>query len=157
MCCFMEILNKLQLKGENKMLKKRVLGLLTGLFAVGMCVANVDVAHAETKLWDVHAQPGNYQTTQIIPITNHGTGYIATCDSTGGNAASKRTNILEYMDRDCIRSVGLNKVVEFTSSGKSITFKHNTMPSVDTVYMKVTLTYSNGTTASMSGTISTNG
>lgn len=141
------------------MLKKRVLGLLTGLFAVGMCVANVDVAHAETKLWDVHAQPGNYQTTNIVAITNHGNGYIATCDSTGGNAASKRANIREYINRDCTWTwvVGLNKVVEFTSSGKSISFKQSSMPAVDTVYMKVTLTYSNGTTASMSGTISTNG
>lgn len=51
----------------------------------------------------------------------------------------------------------LNKTVTFTDVNKSITFKHKSMPSVDTVYMKASLTYGNGSKASMSGTIRTNG
>ena len=53
--------------------------------------------------------------------------------------------------------MALNKTVTFTDVNKSITFKHKSMPSVDTVYMKASLTYGNGSKASMSGTIRTNG
>lgn len=144
------------MQGECFMLKKKLLGLFAGLFATGMCFANVDNTHAASRAWDVHAQPGNYETVKIVDIVNHGTGYIASCDSMNGDAASKKTNILEFSDRGCSNNVSLNNIVEFTSTGKTIAFKHKSMPKVDVVYMKVSLTYSNGKTASMSGTIQTN-
>ena len=73
--------------------------------------------------------------------------------TTGAYAATSR----EYSNSACTNAVALNKTVTFTDVNKSITFKHKSMPSVDTVYMKASLTYGNGSKASMSGTIRTNG
>lgn len=138
------------------MLRKTVARVLTGFFAVGMCLMNVNVANAASVKWDVHAQPGYYVTTNVKKIVQHGTGYIARCNKVGGTAAARTTNILEYKDSGCTDKVILNKTVSFTAAGKSITFKPNTAPGVEYVYMKATLTYSGGTTANMSGTIQTN-
>ena len=107
--------------------------------------------------WSVHAQPGSYQTTQVVSIVNFGNGYVASCTSMSGDVASKSTTIREYSNNTCTKSVALDKTVKFTDVNKSIVFKHNSMPSVDTVYMKASLTYGNGSKASMAGTIRTNG
>lgn len=137
------------------MLRKRAARILTGFFAVGMCLMNVNVANAASVSWDLHAQPGNYVTTNVRGITNHGTGYIARCNNVSGNAAAKTTNILEYSNSSCTSNVPLNTTVRFTTAGAEIAFKHNSMPAVNTVYMKATLSYSGGTTANMSGTVRT--
>ncbi|MCI9527740.1 MAG: hypothetical protein HFH37_12690 [Lachnospiraceae bacterium] len=136
------------------MLRKNAVRILTGIFAVGMCLMNVNVANAASVSWDLHAQPGNYVTSNVKGIVNNGNGYIARCNNVSGTAPSKITNIKEYTNSSCTSIVTLNKTVQFTSTG-SIEFKHNSMPSVDRVYMKATLSYSNGKTANMSGTIQT--
>lgn len=138
-------------------LKKRMVALMTLCFATCILFMGTAVsAQAATKNWSVYGQQGAYRQQQIISIVNHGNGYVAKCNNASGNAASKQTRIREYSDRACRSEVTLNKTVLFTTAGTSISFKHMTMPAVDTVYMKVNLTYSNGSSASMSGTISTN-
>lgn len=87
-------------------------------------------------------------------MVNHGSGYIAKCTGANGTAAAKQTVIKEYSNSSCTNLVAIDNTVKFTTANTSIAFKHKKMPSVDNVYMKVNLTYSNGTSAAMSGTIS---
>ncbi len=129
---------------------------------IGVLMASVLLATglvampAQAKSWSVYAQQGAYKQQQIVSMTNYGNGYIAKCTGASGNAAAKQTVIKEYSNSGCTKAVSLNKNVVFTTANTSIAFKHLSMPAVDTVYMKVNLTYSNGTSASMSGTITTN-
>ena len=140
------------------MLKNKVRSIVAGCCAAALCLMSTTGAYAATsRSWSVHAQPGSYQTTQVVSIVNFGNGYVASCTAISGDVASKSTTIREYSNSACTNAVALNKTVTFTDVNKSITFKHKSMPSVDTVYMKASLTYGNGSKASMSGTIRTNG
>ena len=132
---------------------KKAIKALMGIFALGVSLSSAGVVHAAN--WSVHAQPGYYVTSDVVSISNHGTGYIAKCTSVSGDAASMKTNITEYENYQCTENVPLDKVVEFTSAGKSITYKANVTPSVDIVFMRAVLSYSNGKKASMAGTVVT--
>ncbi len=137
------------------MLRKNAVRILTGIFAVGMCLTNVSVANAASVSWHVYAQSGSNVTSKKREIVNYGAGYTAKCNKVSGTAPYKATEILEYSNSGCTKGVPLNKKVLFSSQGTSITFKHKTMSAVDLVYMRATLSYTNGKTADMSGTIQT--
>lgn len=142
---------------KNSRTLKRLLAVIstTCLLIAAIFVMNPESveAAASSGTWDVHVQPGYYRQTSVVPIVNHGNGYVATCTSISGDCASMRTTIVEYANLACTSKVTIDKTVAFTKTGSSITFKAASMPSVDVVYMKATLTYSNGSTAAMSGTI----
>ena len=61
---------------------------------------NVNVANAASVSWDLHAQPGNYVTSNVKGIVNNGNGYIARCNNVSGTAPSI-TNIKEYTNSSC--------------------------------------------------------
>ena len=92
--------------------------------------------------------------TDINPISNHGAGYKAVCTYKTGSAPSKKVIITEFANASCTTPVTLNKTVSFTDANIPIYFKHNTMPSVENVYMKAVVELASGGYATMEGRIS---
>lgn len=138
-------------------MKKRIMFMIAGCLTAVTLFSNPELAKAASSSagWSVHVQPGNYQQQQIMSLYNHGNGYVAVCTGLSGDVSSMKTTITEYTNYACTKQVALNKKVEFTKKS-TITFKASSMPSAEVVYMKALLTYSNGSTASMSGTVRTN-
>lgn len=120
------------------MLKNKVRSIVAGCCAAALCLMSTTGAYAATsRSWSVHAQPGSYQTTQVVSIVNFGNGYVASCTAMSGDVASKSTTIREYSNSACTNAVALNKTVTFTDVNKSITFKHVFMPSVGLFWQNI--------------------
>ena len=94
------------------MLKNKVRSIVAGCCAAALCLMSTTGAYAATsRSWSVHAQPGSYQTTQVVSIVNFGNGYVASCTAMSGDVASKSTTIREYSNSACTNAVALNKTV----------------------------------------------
>ena len=53
------------------MLKNKVRSIVAGCCAAALCLMSTTGAYAATsRSWSVHAQPGSYQTTQVVYIVN---------------------------------------------------------------------------------------
>lgn len=89
------------------MLKNKVRSIVAGCCAAALCLMSTTGAYAATsRSWSVHAQPGSYQTTQVVSIVNFGNGYVASCTAMSGDVASKSTTIREYSNSACTNCSG---------------------------------------------------
>ena len=115
------------------MLKNKVRSIVAGCCAAALCLMSTTGAYAATsRSWSVHAQPGSYQTTQVVSIVNFGNGYVASCTAMSGDVASKSTTIREYSNSACTNAVALNKTVTFTCKGTDSTEQDKTNPNFAT-------------------------
>lgn len=139
----------------NSIIKKWVSVLLIMFLVMFSYFEKTYVVEASSVSWALYYVSGGTSYTQkVVPLYTYGGYYRAHCSGFTGNCTYMVVNIKCYEESTCSTSVPLTKTVRFSTSG-NIDFKLNPMPSTPTVYYKVKLSYSGGTTANSSGTIKT--
>ena len=126
------------------------LALVGTLLFANVIHNNVSVARANEKSWAVYYYSnGGSHTVQHMSIYLSGGGYTATCTGVSGNCAKRLASI---------HATGytLTKDVSFAQKNKYIIFNLTKVPAVNIINFYAALSYANGNSANVAGTLKGN-
>ena len=136
--------------------RKKYVSLFLAVFlALASYLGKAYMVEASSVSWSLYYVSGGASSTQVVvSLPTYAGYYRAHCSGFNGNCTYKTINIKCYKNYNCTSSQGLSETVRFSTSG-NVDFKLVPFANQTTMYYKVTLSYSGGTTASSTGYIKT--